>query len=233
VSILPPAITAPRSRWLFHLFWALGLLAVGSLVLIPGGIVLNQGFGYLLGSFVALPAMAFHGLGWIELGRAIRAIRNDPSSSRAHGSMALAAWASLGSLFVGLLASAVLLPVNFVLVIAFGLFPYYPSVWGPVVTLHAVFLRTTFPVLSMPRVTHAVALGSFGLLAAVAIGIGLFTAFLIWLEPMRALDVALYEALVSIMYVSSGCTFIGYGLAAIGIGVEYKASICSTASGTR
>jgi hypothetical protein len=139
--------------------------------------------------------------------------------------MALAAWASLGSLFVGLLASALLLPVNFVLVVAFGVFPYYPSVCGPVVTLHAVFLRTTFPVLSTPRVTHAVALGSFGLLAAAGIGIGVFTAFLIWPEPMRALDVSVYEALVSTMYGASGCTFIGYGLAAIGIGREYKGSI--------
>jgi hypothetical protein len=193
------------------MFEASSLLAGGSFILLAGFAfeTLVGGWGFWL-FFSAIAAIPVHLIAWLGLGRALLALKDEPSVRplRKWG-MAGAFLASLLGFGVGMstLSLVVQGPKWFADVLVF-LFPYVPSVYAPVVASHAVLFILGARTLRTRRDSTMVLGGSlYLLLASAAAVVGQVLSFP--MVPGSLLPLA-------------GLTGFGYVTVAVGWSREYR-----------
>jgi len=153
--------------WILHLLLGSVFLAAGSFLLLAGtlfGLLLLQGQGLVFAPFYGVTALALilHFLGWISLGLALRSLSGGTDADLASRGRAMtwALVASLAGFGIGIITLPLALPNSAITAFGLGLFPYIPSVFGPVVIAHAVFFFYSAKTLQDPRAGSLMVLGS-------------------------------------------------------------------------
>jgi len=207
----PSLADAPRPAWLAELFRAARSLASGSVALLLAAFawiatVRATSWSWLLVALVVVSMLSgigvgLHAIAWVRLGRASR-----ESIAREwiyRGSLAGFAVGLLTLLWVSWIQrpSAILVWIFFL-----PLIPMIPSVFAPVVIVHAI-LFILFARSFANRIDARIAVAGSGLLVADAVAA---------LLAQASVPGAFWEPLPSLILLFAGATAAGYGVIAFG-----------------
>jgi len=204
--------------------WARGaqmasiLLATGSMLLLLG-VLAFLGAGGWSGGLAWLATLSWlavlvHLIGWIALFRAIFEIGPEPRMKKVLSVFFL----SLMGFAVGVLSLPIFFPAAggwyylppWAGVLLFGVFPYMPSVFGPVVVAHAVIFM-----LGSSDFTRRIAL------ASIVAGGAVLSLLAIVGIALQVLNVPQsFPAPLAPISLTTGLTFLGYALVAAGYRLE-------------
>ncbi len=208
--------------WMLRMLESCLFLTAGSLLLQLGSFTIALFGAFFFIGFYAATALAgiLHLLAWVSFGLALRDVRAEEAGAIVRvRAMRWAFRASIAGFFVGFLTLPLVFGEGARVIIGAGLFPYAPTVFGPVVVAHAALFWFASENVRNRRASTTMIWGIRFLIAVAVTGLALF-GFVVAGLPRSVLTPTFFG--VTVVYSLAGLTSVGYGIVSIAWWREYR-----------